>query len=185
MDARDFVPMVLLAMNGEIHGKTKLQKTVFFLGLLTENLEDLGYRAHFYGPYSEAVADAVGWLKTIGAVEQSSASVGSIDESGFEIRRFDFRLNPQGRRFAEATAARHSDVEEKLRHAAALMTQTDDLDYVKLSIAAKTYFMLRETGWQAGESDLARLASRFGWEVTLDQVKEPVSYLCRLGLLPS
>ncbi len=56
---------------------------------------------------------------------------------------------------------------------------------MKLSIAAKTYFMLQETDGQASESDLARLASRFGWEVTLDQVKDAVAYLRRIDLLPA
>src|SRR4051794_11752051 len=104
MEARDFVQLALLATDGEIQGKTKLQKTVYFLGLMTDQLDDLGYRAHYYGPYSDEVAGAVGWLKTIGAVEQTSSGVGSTDNSGFEVRRYDFRLNERGRKFAETTA---------------------------------------------------------------------------------
>src|SRR5438309_12096004 len=102
MKTYDFVHLSLLAVGGEIRGKTKLQKTVYFLGLMTGCLDDLGYRAHFYGPYSDDVADAIGWLSTIGAVNQTSAGVGTVDHSGFEIRRHDFRLNEQGRQFAEA-----------------------------------------------------------------------------------
>ncbi len=68
MDSKDFVLLAMLAMGGEIQGKTKFQKTVYFLGLMTGCIDDLGYRAHFYGPYSDEVADAIGWLRTIGAV---------------------------------------------------------------------------------------------------------------------
>ncbi|MBV8383897.1 MAG: hypothetical protein JOZ63_14910 [Planctomycetaceae bacterium] len=182
MDVEDFVQLSLLAMGAEIQGKTKLQKTVYFLGLMTGCVEDLGYRAHFYGPYSDEVADAVGWLRTIGAVDQTSSGVGTVDDSGFEIRRYDFRLNEQGRRFAEATSRRYPDLWQKLREAAGLLKRSGDLDYVKLSIAAKTYFMLQETEGQASEKDLAALATRFGWEVTPQQVRDAASYLERLGL---
>ena len=82
MNARDFVQLALIAMDGEIRGKTKLQKTVYFLGLLTGSLDDLGYRAHFYGPYSDDVAEAVGWLKTIGTADQTSSGVGNVRRLG-------------------------------------------------------------------------------------------------------
>ncbi len=182
MDTKEFVQLSLLAMGSEIQGKTKLQKSVYFLGLMTGCLDELGYRAHFYGPYSDEVADAIGWLSTIGAINQTSAGVGTVDNSGFEIRRYDFRLNEQGRQFAEATTRRNPDLWRKLQDAAHRLMRSGDLDYVKMSIAAKTYFMLKETNGQASEKDLARLATRFGWEVTPEQVKEAASYLERLGL---
>src|SRR5262249_40853843 len=69
MDPNDFVVLAILAMGGEIQGKTKFQKAVYFLGLLTGCIDDLGYRAHFYGPYSDDVANAIDRLRTIGAVD--------------------------------------------------------------------------------------------------------------------
>jgi uncharacterized protein YwgA len=149
---------------------------------MTRCLEGLGYRAHFYGPYSDDVADAVGWLRTLGAVDQSSSSAGSLDHSGFEIRRYDFRLNEQGRAFAESTARRHPELMPKLRDAVRVLKQAGDPDYVKLSVAAKTYFLLQETNGRAREEDLPLLASRFGWDVTAEQVREAAHYLQRLGL---
>jgi uncharacterized protein YwgA len=182
MDAKEFVQLLMLAMGSEIQGKTKLQKTVYLLGLMTGCLDDLGYRAHFYGPYSDEVADAVGWLNTIGAVDQTTSGAGTVDNSGFEIRRYDYRLNPQGRRFAKATSLRHEDLWRKLQGAVDLLKRSGDLDYVQMSIAAKTYFMLKETAGQASLKDLARLATRFGWDVTPQQVQEAARYLELLGL---
>jgi uncharacterized protein YwgA len=149
---------------------------------MTECLEDLGYRAHFYGPHSDEVADAIGWSSTIGAIDQTSSGVGTVDSSGFEIRRHDFRLNEQGKRFAKATSLRHADIWKRLQHAASLLKRSGDLDYSKMSIAAKTYFMLKETAGQASQQDLAELATRFGWEVTPQQVQEAALYLERLGI---
>lgn len=185
MDSKDFVLLAMLAMGGEIQGKTKFQKTVYFLGLMTGCIDDLGYRAHFYGPYSDEVADAIGWLSTIGAVNLTSSSGGTVDRSGFEVRRYDYRFNEEGQRFAEVTSSRYPDFWKRLQNAADFLKRAGDLDYMKLSIAAKTYFMLQETNGQASESDPARLASRFGWEVTLDQVKDAVAYLGRINLLPA
>src|SRR5262245_25751540 len=126
METRDFVLLTFLVMDGVIHGKTKLQKTVYFLGLMTGQLGGLGYRAHYFGPYSDDGAAAIGWLKTIGAVDQSSSTVGATDPSGFEIRRYDFRLNERGRRFAEATAGRYPEHMPKLREEATRLKEAGD-----------------------------------------------------------
>jgi len=182
MDTKEFVLLSLLAMGSEIQGKTKLQKTVYFLGLMTGCIDDLGYRAHFYGPYSDEVSDAIGWLSTIGAVNLTSSSGGAVDRSGFEVRRYDYCFNKEGKRFAEVTSSRYPDFWKKLQDAADLLKRAGELDYMKLSIAAKTYFMLQETNGQASEKDLARLATRFGWKVTPQQVQEAASYLQRLEL---
>jgi uncharacterized protein YwgA len=185
METNDFVPLALLAMGSEIQGKTKLQKTVYFLGLMTGCLDELGYRPHFYGPYSDEVAGAIDRLYTIGAVDRRSSSVGSVDRAGFEVRRIDFSLNADGKRFVESKAQRHPELWKAISAAATRLKQAGDIDYAKMSIAAKTYFMLHQSGGQPHDSDLARLAARFGWEVTLEEVKEAVAYLRRLGLLPA
>ena len=41
-----------------ISGRTLLQKKLYFLSVL--NQEAFGYRPHYYGPYSQLVADNVG-----------------------------------------------------------------------------------------------------------------------------
>ena len=82
---------------------------------MTGCAESLGYRAHYYGPYSEDVAEAMDWLRIIGAVDQSSSGVGTVDSSGFEIRRYDYRLNPRGRSFVEDRAAQNQDLWQKVQ----------------------------------------------------------------------
>ncbi len=89
MNAYDFVHLTLFAYNGELQGRTKLQKTVYFLGVFTESLDDLGYRPHYYGPYSAAVADAVSRLKALGFVMEYTLGSGAVGAGGFEIARHD------------------------------------------------------------------------------------------------
>jgi uncharacterized protein len=183
MEAYDFVQLTLLAMGGEIKGKTKLQKTVYFLGLMTGCLEDLGYRPHFYGPYSNDVADAMSRLKTIGAVDQNVRGGGAVDKSGFEVCRYDFSLNDEGKELASETTSHNSELWKKLAAAAEAFKKVGDLDYMELSVAAKTYFMLGEKKGRATQAELAHLARRFGWEVTPDQIREALRYLGNLGLV--
>ena len=182
MNVNEFVTLTLLAVGGEIQGKTKLQKTVFLLGAMTDCLEDLGYRPWFYGPYSDDVDASVTWLKTIGAIDQNVSSWG-YDQSGFEVRRFDFRLNQQGKRFAEGKAKQNPKLWKCLKQAADKLRAAGDIDYMKMSIAAKTYFMLGKKKGRASMSELAKLAPRFGWHVTPRHVESAAEYLNSLGLV--
>ncbi len=183
MDARTFVQLGLLALGGVVHGKTKYQKSIYFLGLMTGCVESLGYRAHYYGPYSEDVAEAMDWLRIIGAVDQSSSGLGTVDSSGFEIRRYDYRLNPRGRSFVENRAEQHPDLWQKMQKAADSLGKAGEMDYSSLSIAAKTYFLLDQRQGPATRDELRRFAIRYGWEVTASQLEEAGAFLEKLGLI--
>jgi uncharacterized protein YwgA len=183
METHEFVLLVMRAVGGEIQGKTKLQKTVYFLGVLTDRLEALGYRAHFYGPYSDDVTDAVTTLKTIGVIDQNVVGGWSVDPGGFERRRYDFRLNEQGWKLAATKTDRYPDVWQQLQTAVNTFTDAGDIDYMQMSIAAKTYFMLGQRKGQASMQELAHLAPRFGWSVTAEQVHQAAEYLSRMGLV--
>lgn len=95
MTTYDFVQLSLYACGGKIQGRTKLQKTVYFLGLMTGHLDKLGYQAHYYGPYSAEVAEAISTLEGIGFASSTIASVGTVDPQGFEIRRSDYTLTEE------------------------------------------------------------------------------------------
>lgn len=183
MDPYDFVQLALLAAGGEIKGKTKLQKTMYFLGVITGHLEDLGYRPHFYGPYSEDVGDAVDRLVSVGFVDKEIRGGTAVNELGFEIYRYDFRLNADGKAVARAKANKYPKLWKKLSEAAALLKRAPNLDYIRLSVAAKTYFMLGEKKAPATMTELADLAKQFGWSVTAPQVRDAAKYLSTLNLV--
>lgn len=183
MNTYDFVHLTLAAMGGEIKGRTKLQKTVYFLGVIANALEGLGYRAHFYGPYSAEVADAMDQLKSLGFVDQNVASAGGCDASGFEVARYDYKLTSQGKAVAEQKKQAHLNEWKRIETAATVLKKAPNADYVKLSIAAKTYFMLGEKKGNATKAELAELATKFGWSVNQEQVDDAVGYLRSIGLV--
>lgn len=182
MNAYDFVHLALLAVGGVIRGKTKLQKTVYFLGVLTNCVDKLGYRAHYYGPYSEEVADAMRRLTALGFVDQNVVGGGAVNDFGFEVARYDYCLNDHGRAVAQVKAKQHSQLWNDLHDATKRLHGADDLDYMKLSIAAKTYFLLDKKD-RATKSELVSVARRFGWSVNEDEIQEAGTYLVSLGLV--
>lgn len=185
MNTYDFVHLALHAMGGEIKGKTKFQKTVYFLGLLTEIAEDLGYRPHFYGPYSSEVAGAADRLRALGFAMQTAAGGGAVDQAGFEVARYDLRLTEEGTRMAQEKAKKYPEEWVKLGKAAEVLTKANEQDYVKLSIAAKTYFMLGQRRGTARINDLVALAENFGWSVKPDQVRDAARFLASIGMVKS
>ncbi|MCK4850018.1 MAG: hypothetical protein KAT11_01645 [Phycisphaerae bacterium] len=183
MNAYDFVHIAMLALGGEIKGKTKLQKTIYFMGIMSGSLRDLGYQPHFYGPFSADVADAVGRLKSVGFIHETSEATGFIDKSGFEQVRYDYRLSTLGRLIAQKKAKRRPGLWKKIKLAARQLKDAGDPDYLKLSIAAKTYFLLGEKKGAASYHKLAKLASKFGWSVKDTQVKEAAQFLKNIELV--
>ena len=183
MNPYDCVQLTFLAMGGEIQGKTKLQKIVYFIGRTPGHEDELGYRAHFYGPYSDEVASAVERLKTLGFVDHTTSGLGATDTRGFEVARHDHRLNDSGREIAQAKALQNAEVWEKIKDAAAAMKGLLDQDYMKLSIAAKFWFMLKEKKGVARVADLEALAPMFGWKLSAEQIKEAAELLQRARLV--
>ena len=183
MSPYDFVHLCLLAMGGEIKGKTKLQKTAYFLGLLSNMIDDLGYRAHFYGPYSADVAGAANRVRALGFATQTVSGIGTVDSAGFEVARYDLRLTEEGTRMAKVKAANNPNEWEKLKQAAEVLKRADEHDYMKLSIAAKVYFMLGRQKQATRIEDLVAVAQKFRWSVTPGQVREAAKFLESLGLV--
>ena len=183
MKPPDFVHLALYALGGEIQGKTNLQKKIYFLILLMDRVDELGYRPHFYGPYSDDVALAVENLKTVGFVDQNVVSGFATNDFGFERRRYDYRLTDASRGVAEAKARQNPKLWGDLQKAVKRLKQAGELDYMKLSVAAKTFFLLGKRKNRATKQELARLAPRFGWHVTAEEIEQAAQYLERLGLV--
>lgn len=183
MNTYDFVHLVLFASGSKICGKTKLQKRVYFAGILTGRVEELGYRPHFYGPYSAEVAGAVDRLRAIGFVDHSIAASNAYDQSGFELARHDFRLNVAGERAAEAKSKKGPEIWRNIEAAIAALDDTGEEDYMKLSIAAKAFFMLGQKKEGASISELTKLARRFGWSISDNDIQEAAEFLQKLDLV--
>jgi uncharacterized protein YwgA len=183
MKTYDFVHLVLYAADGKIEGSTKLQKIVYFAGVLTKREGELGYRPHFYGPYSAEVASAVDKLRALGFLHQRVAGGGAIDNRGFEIARCDYELTEDGKLIAEEKTKDFHRTWKRVKAAVNRLNKSEPFDYVKLSIAAKTYFLHGKLKGTMSVSELERLSARFGWKVTRDEIREAFEWLKSIHLV--
>src|SRR5690349_13610334 len=106
IETYDFVHLSLVALGGEVEGKTKLQKLIYFIAVLNNCAGDIGYRPHYYGPYSSEVADAIDLMLAQRFVTQSRVGGISVDAFGFEKSRTDYRLTQDGKEIGKKLAAR-------------------------------------------------------------------------------
>jgi uncharacterized protein YwgA len=182
MTTYDIVHLLLYAA-GEIQGRTKLQKLVYFTAALSKLPGSLGYRAHYFGPYSPEVAAAVDDLRGLGFLEQRVVSRGSLDSQGFEVARYDYTLTDAGKQIAEEKTKEHPADWLRIKAAVETLQKAKAEDYVKLSIAAKAYYMLIEKGSPATLDELHAMTPNFGWTVTREQMTEAGELLKSVGLI--
>lgn len=178
MNCYDFVHLVILAAGGKIEGRTKLQKIVYFAGVLTGDIKRLGYRPHYYGPYSPDVAGAVQELRGLKFLDQTILSRGAADENGFEKVRYDYVLTREGTELAKEKAAHHAVEWKRIAEAVAKLRSANVQDYVRLAIAAKTDLLNRQAGRELPDEVLREKAAEHGWkEFTGEQYAEAVQFL--------
>ena len=72
---------------------------------------------------------------------------------------------------------------EKLQDVTARFKKAGDIDYMRMSVAAKTYFMLQKSGKPASPAQLSESAKELGWNATAEDIKESISFLEKLGLV--
>jgi uncharacterized protein YwgA len=177
MTTYDFVHLVIHAAGGQVRGRTKLQKTVYFVGVLTGQLPALGFRPHYYGPYSPAVAGAVQELRGLRFLEQKVSADGTTDERGFEVTRYEYILTEEGKQVAAEKAANSSDDWKLITGAVQRLRAADIHDYVRLAIAAKTHLLSQQAGTMQPDVLKAK-ASEHGWAAFTDeQYSEAVKFL--------
>lgn len=173
---------MLHAAGGTIQGKTLIQKRGYFLDLFL-NL-DLKYRPHYYGPYSAELDMAMGRCKALGLIDQKTVALGHDSGTGFEARRYGFVLTPDGEKVAEDIIRRKPRQSNDLFACLKKMSQASDLeDYVSLSIAAKTYYILHKKNSPMRWDEIVQGARQLGWNINEKDIETAVSFLRELGLV--
>ncbi|MDX2151473.1 MAG: hypothetical protein SFV54_12120 [Bryobacteraceae bacterium] len=177
---RDVLLLAYRAFDGVIKGKTMLQKRVYFLSVILP--AELGYDAHYYGPYSEEVAFANTELKSLGYLAESASGFG-VDQRGFEMARYDYRLTDAGALLAERKADRMPKLWKDIESAANVVKSAGNLDYMELSIAAKAYYVLTKLSGKATISEISSMLPKFGWSVTEEQLERATRFLEKADLV--
>jgi len=145
--------------------------------------QDLGYDAHYYGPYSAEVANSNLELKSIEFVSEG-ATVYGRNEQGFEKVHYEYSFSDLGRRVADDLALKYPELWNQICNAAKVVESGGDLNYMELSIAAKAYYVLtQKLGGKGSLKDIEKLLPKFGWSVTENQLYKAASFLEKANLV--
>ena len=180
------IDILLLVVKSEgengLRGRTLLQKKVYFLSVLRE--ENLGFSAHYYGPYSSFVAEHLDGLVYDGILKEATESwtTASTERNALgEIRRHTYTLTAEAPKFWEDTRKKPSFSEwEKVLES--INSQEISRDFNKLSIAAKVHYIVN---WREKTTveEVRQVAKEYGWNVSEDDIEGVLSFLTELRLV--
>jgi len=179
MNTSQFVLSLIRASEGKIQGRTLLQKRGYFVSLLTGLSPNLGYQAHFYGPYSATLDGTLTQMKNLGFIEEGTTGFGVVS-GGFEVRRYDYSLTEDGEKVLQpfSKTAEYQHIEAAIRK----IQEAGDPDYVELSIAAKAFFILQKQQKGMTAAELLKEATKFNWNIPEHSLGRAVAFLTKVGL---
>jgi uncharacterized protein YwgA len=174
--------LIIDSAGGRLRGKTLLQKRAYFL--CQRFNFPASFDAHFYGPYSPTVDATLGRLKALSLIEERSEGFGRTDHVGFEWRRYDFALTEDGRKVLSTYEQDAPEAIRDVRNYLQRMERAGDLgDYVNLSIAAKTFFILCREQKPLAREEIQAVAKRLGWNIAPEQIEKASEFLERMDLI--
>lgn len=182
MTLGEFILSVLEVFGSTIRGRTLLQKRCFFVGVFSDMEEEIGFQPHYYGPYSPAIDSALMELVALEFVDQRKVGFGGANRKGFEIKRFDYQITGDGMEALELFKKREPQTYNILSINAEKLREAGNLDYLELSVAAKTYFLLRDQG-EVSRQQIIQEAQNLGWDLDNDGVSNAVEFLERLEII--
>ena len=174
LDPNDAVLMLINANQGQIDGRTTIQKLMYFAQLLAPFSRKLEFRPHYYGPYSAELDQLLYSLVSLRFVRSESVLTSR------QRMMYSYSLAEDGR--AVATRLMRRKGSEKILEVLRTCKSVTGLNPDVLSYAAKAHHILsqRKTGYT--ESEAIAQGRKFGWRLTEAQVRSGVKVLLDLGL---
>jgi len=175
--------LLTLHANGEMEdgggeimpiGRTALQKLVYFASLKTD--VDATYYAHYYGPYSEGVAEGVSRLWRFGCVHEDVPTFG---HSGYT-----YSLTRDGKRLgAEVAGGGGQEGYAEIKPIVGACRELCGLRQAQMAYASKIHYMREYNGRpDADVGEIIGMGRTAGWSMTEDNVRAGLRLLGRLGL---
>lgn len=179
MKPRDFVLFAHGAFSGGIAGRTTLQKLVYFLSVMMD--QDLGYKPHFYGPYSPMVSEATSELKELNFIRENT-SVYGYNNQGFEMTKYDYSLTKDGFNLLERKKKAFPTEWEKISKIAEKISKAGSMHYMELAMAAKAYIILDREGGETNKGEIKLKAQQLGWSMDDNSLENALMFLEKIGL---
>jgi uncharacterized protein YwgA len=182
MNPEHVIMIVIDSCGGSVSGKTLLQKRIYFLCEIMEL--DLSYRPHYYGPYSPVVDQGLTRLKALGFLMEHTTGFGRSAQLGMEIRRYDYALTDDGKTVVQTIRRNEPDICRRIRDYISQMERAGDTgNYIDLSIAAKTHFILKKNMKSMNSHAICEAARQLGWNVSEDDIRNASALLRNMKMI--
>ena len=180
MDTRDIIRLVLKANKGKICGRTAMQKLVYLACKSDKKLELPNYTAHYYGPYSSEVGDALKGLVAHDFVKEIRSQDG-------DYITYEYELTDDGHEIVnDKISNEHKHEYENIKKIVETCKKycDDKLDINELSYAAKIYHVLEgERGSNITLNEVMKKAKDYKWKINPKGATRGAKLLEVLGLV--
>jgi uncharacterized protein YwgA len=174
MDPRDAVMLTIQQEEGgQLTGRTLLQKKLYFACVLAD--EDFGFVPHYYGPYSQSVADAVTSLTANHFVEETTETFPGEPNLFGERRRHSYSLTDDGKAVL-AVSEKLPETEKWQAFLRKVNSHSVAENFNLLSVAAKIHLIVKAVG-KATRKEIQDQAKRYGWKVSDEDIEKVEDYL--------
>lgn len=182
MNAKETVLLILSGYGGSVAGKTMLQKVGYFVDVVLDL--DLRFNAHYYGPYSPVIEQAIAELKSLEFITEQRIGFGVANSSGFgELKRFDYRLTQDGDMIVAHILKKQKEEAQAILDLIEKIRSAGDPDYISLSIAAKSFFILRKQERAMAPGEIILAAKGFDWKLREEDIEKALALLQKLDLV--
>ena len=175
MQATEFLLSVLGSSSAPVDGRTAIQKIAYFSSIKTE--VDLGYKPHFYGPYSPVVSGLLENLVAMGFIEER-ARLTSHDRT-----MYSYSLTDDGVRLVDDIRRRETSKLSTIHRVVDRCERIAGNSISVLSWAAKVYFLLSQRGQEISYREAEEAGKRFGWNLSRKEIESGGRLLVGLGLV--
>ncbi|MFH1195346.1 MAG: hypothetical protein V1720_06515 [bacterium] len=176
MTPENFILVLLEIAGGEIQGKTLIQKQAYFISEFLGIY--LGYKAHFYGPYSQKIEDALNYNTYLNLIDEY-CTVWGADPYGFERKKYEYKLNAAGREIVDGIKEKERDLYNSVKEIfEKLINSGVNDDYIAISIAAKVHYILTNSNDDDFTNEkIIAIARSFGWNISEPSIISAIKIL--------
>ena len=183
LSSDDVLFAIAKAHDGRVLGRTRIQKIGYFIGVIAGS--DLGYHAHYYGPYSPTVAATLEERLACVHFRETPHQSAEVFSGHDGVRKYyEYELTDEGKSAAEIHRNWHTEEFDKAVEIAAKIRSLQ-VDYMQLSFAAKVHCIAvqRSRPFTLTVADIQASAREFGWAMTKSDVTRGGEILEKLGLV--
>jgi uncharacterized protein len=178
MEAHEVILALIKHNGGEIKGRTKLQKLVFFANVMF-NL-DISFRPYYFGPYSDDVAISTNYLIAMNLINEAQEHFPDMQfGTSYESVRYTYKLTSNGEDYFKYIEGKFPDKVNEFKKIINAVNnyQDSEVSYKELSIAAKVYFILTNSEEKLDITKFQEEAKSLNWDISSDQITKSFKLL--------